>query len=280
MKLVFRNITILSFFLTVNYLSAQFNTLVHTTTTAKKENNYFEEAKKNEIKENDEKKESKVKKRPLRLNSKAELKREVDSLKMMLIKYGLTKKQNNFDYKKVEDSVLKIIDEKIQFATAKNTRIKTLDRIEETPSYIQKIYMPLDNNLQITSKFGIRIHPILRTTKMHNGVDLAANFEPIRSVLDGVVSETGWDSKGGGNYIKILHSGKFETSFLHLSQIYYKTGEFVKGGWIIGKSGNSGNSTGAHLHFSVKEYGKYINPIHFLNDLVQANNLIALYNGK
>ena len=77
------------------------------------------------------------------------------------------------------------------------------------------------------------------------------------------MTATGWDPKGGGNFIKISHSGRFETSYLHLSEIYYKAGEYVNAGFIIGKSGNSGNSTGPHLHFAVKEYGKYINPIHF-----------------
>ena len=95
--------------------------------------------------------------------------------------------------------------------------------------------------------------------------------------MDGIVTASGWDSKGGGNYIKIKHSNSFVTAYLHLSEIYYRVGEYVKAGFIIAKSGNSGNSTGPHLHFSVSENGKYINPIHFLNDLIKANNLIATH---
>jgi murein DD-endopeptidase MepM/ murein hydrolase activator NlpD len=95
--------------------------------------------------------------------------------------------------------------------------------------------------------------------------------------MDGLITETGWDPKGGGNYIKIRHSGVFTTSYLHLSEIYYRKGEFVKAGYVIAKSGNSGNSTGAHLHFSVSENGRFIDPIRFLNDLIKANNLIAIY---
>jgi murein DD-endopeptidase MepM/ murein hydrolase activator NlpD len=93
--------------------------------------------------------------------------------------------------------------------------------------------------------------------------------------MDGTVTETGWDSKGGGNFIKVKHYERFETAYLHLSEIYYRAGELVKAGYIIAKSGNSGNSTGAHLHFSVRENGKYINPAHFLNDLIKADQLLA-----
>ena len=110
---------------------------------------------------------------------------------------------------------------------------------------------------------------------MHNGIDIRANYEAVFSVLDGIVVAAGWDTNGGGNYIKINHFDRFETAYLHLSETYYKVGDFVKAGFVIGKSGNSGHSTGPHLHFSVKEWGKYINPTNFLNDIIKVNNLIA-----
>ena len=137
--------------------------------------------------------------------------------------------------------------------------------------------MPLDK-MVITSPFGFRPHPIFGGRKMHNGIDLGANYENVYAVLDGVVSEAGWDNKGGGNYIKVRHSNRFETSYLHLSAMYYRAGEPVKAGYIIGKSGNSGNSTGPHLHFAVKEFGVFVNPTQFLNDLIKVNNLISIQN--
>jgi len=135
--------------------------------------------------------------------------------------------------------------------------------------------MPLKNKLTVTSSYGTRTHPIFGTKKMHNGIDLKASYENVYSVMDGIVTATGWDSKGGGNFIKVKHFDRFETSYLHLSEIYYRAGEIVKAGFVIGKSGNTGNSTGPHLHFSVKEFGQSINPSHFLNDLIKVNNLIA-----
>jgi murein DD-endopeptidase MepM/ murein hydrolase activator NlpD len=214
--------------------------------------------------------------------TKADLKKEIDSLKTLIIQTNITKKENNkINFKKVEDSLIQFVKEKMQKNSIQTSNpYKKMDFINEEKEMTEgkmKISMPLNNKLVVTSPFSIRTHPIFGFIKMHNGVDLKANYEQIRSVLGGIVTATGWDPKGGGNFIKISHSGRFETSYLHLSEIYYKAGEYVNAGFIIGKSGNSGNSTGPHLHFAVKEYGKYINPIHFLNDLIKVNNLISNY---
>jgi murein DD-endopeptidase MepM/ murein hydrolase activator NlpD len=142
-----------------------------------------------------------------------------------------------------------------------------------------KIAMPLNRKIEITSPYGIRTHPVFGVYKFHNGVDLDAHYENVYSVLDGIVTETGWNNNGG-NYIKIRHFNRFETTYLHLSEIYYRVGEPVNAGFIIAKSGNSGSSTGPHLHFSVKEFGLSINPTHFLNDLIKVNHLIETYHAK
>ncbi|WP_323374297.1 M23 family metallopeptidase [Elizabethkingia anophelis] len=214
--------------------------------------------------------------------TKADLKKEIDSLKSLIIQVNTTKNENNkINFKKVEDSLIQFVKEKMQKNTvSRSNSYKKMDFVKEDLEMSEnkmKVSMPLNNKLVVTSPFSMRTHPIFGFQRMHNGVDLKANYEQIRSVLGGIVTATGWDPKGGGNFIKISHSGRFETSYLHLSEIYYKAGEYVNAGFIIGKSGNSGNSTGPHLHFAVKEYGKYINPIHFLNDLIKVNNLISTY---
>lgn len=140
-----------------------------------------------------------------------------------------------------------------------------------------KIAMPLSRPISLTSPYGMRIHPLLGRARMHNGIDLKARYENVYAVMDGLVIATGWDSKGGGNYIKVKHYNRFETSYLHLSEIYYRAGDPVKAGFIIARSGNSGNSTGAHLHFAVRENGNYINPIRFLHDLIEVNHWLAAY---
>ncbi|CAA7196990.1 M23 family metallopeptidase [Chryseobacterium potabilaquae] len=262
-------------------LSAQFNTLVY----AKKIEEKVEGFKKQEINTDNF---PEIKKTPNRTiwkkifgtATKADLKKEIDTLKSLIIDYNETKKEKGIDnFKKIKDSLLQYVKEERQKNTVRISKPYTeIDFIknEKKKSY-PKICMPLKHRLEITSPYSVRMHPIFRIKKMHNGVDLKAHYEDVHSVLDGIVKEVGWDVKGGGNYIKIGHAGTFETSYLHLSRIYYKVGEQVKAGFIIGRSGNSGNSTGPHLHFAVKKTGKYINPSYFLNDLIKINNLISTY---
>lgn len=277
---------------------AQFNTI--TAFNPKKENEQLEKdyqqriflgKEKPPMQEKETKQEkSKKKNRLFGGTSKAELKKQNDSLKSFIqeIKENLnapkkTSENKNIDYKKIEDSIIHMM--KKNFGQRGNApkKMQTFELIKDLPTErehsIGMLHLPL-KNITITSPFGTRTHPIFGGKKMHNGVDFRANYENVYAVLDGVVVDAGWDSKGGGNYIKIRHSDRFETAYLHLSQVYYKKGEKVKGGYIIAKSGNSGNSTAPHLHFAVKEYGQFINPIPFLNSLIKANNLIALYNGK
>lgn len=261
---------------------AQFNTL--TRTSIKKEGSFFnKEIKKEEDPKNENRKDENKIIKFCRSTTKSDLKKEIDSLKTLMIKYGVSKNEiQHLNFRKIEDSLIQMMKSRIGNPNKSNNvkSLKTFDFVNERENKDQatsKIFMPLESRITVTSSFGVRVHPIFGTRKMHNGTDLKANYEKVYSVLDGIVIEAGFDSGGGGNYIKIRHSDSFVTSYLHLSEIYYKAGQFVKAGYIIAKSGNSGNSTGAHLHFSVSENGNFINPIRFLNDLIKTNNLIATY---
>ena len=269
-------VLILSFQITV---FGQFNTL--TPTLPKK----TESAKAIEqVKETDNpklKKERKSWKDFFNITSKAKLKNELDSLKAIL-KENSSANNKKWNRQKLQDSLILVAQTKmlIHSQNGKNqlTQYDFVNKPRE--KNFSKIVMPLNREISITSPYGTRMHPIFGASKFHNGIDLAANYENVYSVLDGIVTETGWDNNGGGNYIKVNHFNRFETAYLHLSEIYYRVGEFVKAGFIIAKSGNSGNSTGPHLHFSVKEFGQNINPTHFLNDLIKVNQLIATYYAK
>ena len=212
---------------------------------------------------------------------KTDLKKELDSLKTLLKEKSSTHNKK-WNTQKLQDSLILVVQNKMldQIKNNKN-QLSQYSLVNEARdmNYL-KIVMPLNREISITSPYGTRMHPIFGASKFHNGIDLAANYENVYSVLDGIVTETGWDNNGGGNYIKVNHFNRFETAYLHLSEIYYRVGEFVKAGFIIAKSGNSGNSTGPHLHFSVKEFGQNINPTHFLNDLIKVNQLIATYYAK
>ena len=269
-------VLILSFQITI---FGQFNTL--TPTLPKK----TESAKAIEqVKETDNpklKKERKSWKDFFNITSKAKLKNELDSLKAIL-KENSSANNKKWDRQKMQDSLILVAQTKmlIHSQNGKNqlTQYDFVNKPRE--KNFSKIVMPLNREISITSPYGTRMHPIFGASKFHNGIDLAANYENVYSVLDGIVTETGWDNNGGGNYIKVNHFNRFETAYLHLSEIYYRVGEFVNAGFIIAKSGNSGNSTGPHLHFSVKEFGQNINPTHFLNDLIKVNQLIATYYAK
>ena len=259
------------------FSKAQFNTLMPTK-PQKTEDFKMVEIQKEES--SNQKKEKKLWKEIFNITPKSELKNEtegsmkmltsqIDSLKTMLKNYHNGNNQSNVDYKKMKDSLFELMQ---NFQRKENDE----KEVQKAPFGGLGAYMPL-NRITVTSPYGTRIHPIFGTAKMHNGIDLKANYEDVHAVLDGIITESGWDTKGGGNYIKIKHYDRFETAYLHLSQMYYKVGEKVRAGFIIGKSGNTGNSTGPHLHFAVKEFGQSINPYHFLNDLNKANNLIATY---
>ena len=264
-------VLILSFQITV---FGQFNTLTPTLSKKTETSKAIEQ-----VKETDNpklKKERKSWKDFFNITSKAKLKNELDSLKAIL-KENSSANNKKWDRQKMQDSLILVAQTKmlIHSQNGKNqlTQYDFVNKPRE--KNFSKIVMPLNREISITSPYGTRMHPIFGASKFHNGIDLAANSENVYSVLDGIVTETGWDNNGGGNYIKVNHFNRFETAYLHLSEIYYRVGEFVKAGLIIAKSGNSGNSTGPHLHFSVKEFGQSINPSHFLNDLIKVNNLIA-----
>ncbi|MFC0343009.1 MULTISPECIES: M23 family metallopeptidase [Chryseobacterium group] len=255
---------------------AQFNTL--TPKIPKKSENPKVSEKSNIEEPVNQKNNKRSWKEVLNITTKSDLKNQIDSLKMLIKEYSSVKDVRKNKLEKLKDSLMLQAQNRVEETkqtSKKQNFFTTYDFVDEPTASFSKIVMPLKNKITITSSYGTRTHPIFRTKKMHNGIDLKASYENVYSVMDGIVTATGWDSKGGGNFIKVKHFNRFETSYLHLSEIYYRAGEIVKAGFVIGKSGNTGNSTGPHLHFSVKEFGQSINPSHFLNDLIKVNNLIA-----
>lgn len=119
------------------------------------------------------------------------------------------------------------------------------------------------NGAKLTSGFGKRLHPILGYSKMHTGVDFGAPIgTPIYSAGDGVVARA--SVMGGyGNVVDIEHGGGWMTRYAHLSKFKQglKVGDKVKQGQTIALSGNSGRSTGPHLHFEIRLNGEAINPL-------------------
>ena len=120
---------------------------------------------------------------------------------------------------------------------------------------------------RISSKFGKRKHPIKKSVRHHEGVDLAApKGAHVRAVQAGVVVFAGW-YKGFGNLVTVMHGEETFSLYGHLSEISTKAGTQIPAGSIIGRVGSTGNSTGNHLHFEWRVKGKAINPLNILPGL-------------
>ena len=120
------------------------------------------------------------------------------------------------------------------------------------------------NFTRISSVFShSRFHPVLKSSRPHNGVDFAAPIgTPVRSVADGRILEASYH-KANGNWIKIKHTDRYSTNYLHLNSISkgIKKGSLVKRGQVIGTVGKTGLASGPHLHFGFYDYGKYVDPL-------------------
>ena len=100
---------------------------------------------------------------------------------------------------------------------------------------------------------------------MHRGQDFAVGIgTPVYAPADGVISMVRPSNKGSGNFIKLQHSHGFESTYSHLSEFKVRSGDFVRKGDLIALTGNSGLSSGPHLHYEVRFIGKALNPRPFV----------------
>jgi murein DD-endopeptidase MepM/ murein hydrolase activator NlpD len=115
----------------------------------------------------------------------------------------------------------------------------------------------------VTGAYGARVHPILGTTRMHNGVDMtAAQGQPIKAAAGGVVAFAGVRS-GYGNTVIIDHGNQFATLYAHASALRVSNGQTVKTGQTVALAGATGLATGPHLHFEVRILGVPVNPVSY-----------------
>ena len=126
---------------------------------------------------------------------------------------------------------------------------------------------PVASYVYVSSRFGLRVHPITGKTKSHTGIDIASNQGTAVYASDGgSVTLAGWNG-GYGNCIMIDHGNGYVTLYGHLSSISVSVGQTVSQGATIGAVGSTGNSTGPHLHFEVLKNGTRIDPEQFFSGL-------------
>lgn len=125
---------------------------------------------------------------------------------------------------------------------------------------------PVKGKYRISDGYGYRIHPITKKRQFHRGLDFAANRKtPIVTTADGIVGFVQDRNRGTyGRVIRVYHNYGFRTIYAHLNKTFVKSGDIVKKGQVIGLSGNSGRSTGPHLHYEIKHGNKVLNPYSFL----------------
>ena len=134
---------------------------------------------------------------------------------------------------------------------------ETIVTSSDNHNLMSLVALPLEN-VHINSGFGMRQHPIYHKRIMHNGIDLSARYEKVYSMFPGTVIKVGQDSRSG-KFVTV-RTGDYTISYCHLSQQLVKENEFVNAGTIIAISGNTGASTGPHLHLTTKKDGQAINP--------------------
>lgn len=118
---------------------------------------------------------------------------------------------------------------------------------------------------RISSPFGMRTHPILKTQRMHNGIDMAcAQGTPIYATRAGKVTVASYQAGGAGNYVSINHLDGFSSIYMHMTNYVVSAGQNVSQGQLIGYVGSTGLSTGPHLHFGISYAGTYVNPLAYI----------------
>ena len=184
--------------------------------------------------------------------------------------YELEKKAEEFQVLLDESEVLQ--DELMQEIAQKEVELKEAKYDEylaklalqgENPPSDASWLMPTSGKL--TSPFGMRVHPVLGVKRMHNGIDLAAvEGTPIYATRAGKVTTCSYQAGGAGNYVSINHLDGFSSIYMHMTHYVVSPGQRVSQGQLIGYVGNTGLSTGPHLHFGISYAGTYVNPLAYV----------------
>ena len=136
------------------------------------------------------------------------------------------------------------------------------DSGKRRPNVRARISLPL-RRIRVTSPYGMRRHPIYKDFRFHNGIDLAAHYEPVYAMLDGIVIEAG-SNPSAGKYVTLQHGTDLEVTYMHLSRIHVTKDDRVRSGELVAHSGNTGVSSSPHLHIKATYCHRSLNPIHIL----------------
>ncbi|HBT47850.1 MAG TPA: peptidase M23 [Peptococcaceae bacterium] len=196
----------------------------------------------------------------------AKLKRQADGERALLASRQAEKQRLLARVEEEKKRVAQALDELEALSrqiAAKIRAIQEQNRRQLGPRGTSDLLWPLPGYTSISSPFGWRIHPLLKTQRFHSGIDIPApTGTEVLAVEDGLVISTGYLG-AYGNHIIIDHGGGFSTMYAHLSAILVAEGQEVKRGQVIGRVGSTGWSTGPHLHFETHLRGEPTNPLQY-----------------
>ncbi|HUZ61917.1 MAG TPA: M23 family metallopeptidase [Hanamia sp.] len=132
--------------------------------------------------------------------------------------------------------------------------------------------LPLNGMLYVTSGFGERYHPVYHKEMFHDGIDLKADYEIVKTIANGFIAKQGYDERAG-NYLIIQHGNGIESIYCHLSKFLCSPDDLVFAGNAIAISGATGAVTAPHLHFAIKKDGRFIDPLPVLKAIISHNCL-------
>ena len=168
------------------------------------------------------------------------------------------------EYLESETSVKEVIATEMNLSSKEHLSVGSAVKTNAS-LFDNKFALPLNSGV-ISSNYGYRSDPFTLKTKMHKGIDIAADYGTIiYAVADGEVSYVGFDEYGFGNYLSLKHSDTLKTVYGHCSEILVSVGDSVTKGQPIAKVGNSGVTTGSHLHFEIRIDGNCVNPLWYIN---------------
>ena len=147
---------------------------------------------------------------------------------------------------------------------------QTIDSSMSNHDLMSLVALPL-KKIHVSSGFGMRMHPIYHKRILHNGIDLSARYENVYSIFPGTVVKVGQDNRSG-KFVTV-RTGDYTISYCHLSQPFVKENDFVIAGSNIALSGNTGASTGPHLHLTTKKDGKAFDPTILLEYIMSQQRL-------
>ena len=179
---------------------------------------------------------------------------------------GNTDCNDSLSYQKENDSALPpetehemVVEPNVSILDIRDIMLQKLllDRLE--------VCLPLDY-LRVNSSYGYRTDPVYHCSRFHDGIDLQCRYEKVYSMLPAVVKAVRHGNRGYGNHVVLEHGG-IECLYGHLSTILVREGDVIPAGTVVAVSGNTGKSTGPHLHLQIRVNGKSIDPKPFVDAL-------------